>query len=109
MVRFLTSLCFFFLKLCPQLFTAISCIYLCNVFGGESLSESSICLCDDDNDIEMALACSHAFLPAITSSSMRAAVDTNLSHFTITYDEVRNVSETAATDEALDIIRSILK
>lgn len=37
------------------------------------LSQRSICLCDDDNDLEMALACWKAYLPSVTSVSMAQA------------------------------------
>jgi hypothetical protein len=35
-----------------------------------------VCLCDDDNDLEMALACRRAYLPSVSSDSIaRANVD----------------------------------
>lgn len=46
------------------------------------LKNHCICLCDDDNDIEMALACHHAFLPSIASDSMRQTVIANPTQFT---------------------------
>ena len=35
------------------------------------LDTHAYCLCDDDNDIEMALACKFAYLPSVTSESIR--------------------------------------
>ena len=37
------------------------------------LSKHAICICDDDNDLEMALACRRAYLPSLTSSSIEQA------------------------------------
>lgn len=82
-----------------------SCAYLAqHKFGSQlsDLSRRSICLCDDDNDIEMALACSHAFVPAYSSESMRETIQANSAKFTTTFSP--DVSETAATEAALDLI-----
>jgi len=38
---------------------------------------------DDDNDIELALAVSRAYLPSITSESMREMVNIYPDHFTV--------------------------
>jgi hypothetical protein len=47
------------------------------------LNDYCICLCDDDNDIEMAVACRHAFLPSVASDRMRRTVQTHASHCTV--------------------------
>ena len=49
------------------------------------LSKHSICLCDDDNDLEMALACQHAYLPDISSQSMMDITQKYPKHFTIPF------------------------
>ena len=49
------------------------------------LSNHAICLCDDDNDLEMALACGHAYLPSVSSESMQETVDWFPDHFTTTF------------------------
>lgn len=59
-------------------------------------------ICDDDNDIEMALACGHAYLPSMTSDSMMLTVQTNSDHFTVACSD--GVSGTDATDAALRAI-----
>eukprot|EP00531_Pseudo-nitzschia_arenysensis_P004155 CAMPEP_0116132338 /NCGR_PEP_ID=MMETSP0329-20121206/9491_1 /TAXON_ID=697910 /ORGANISM="Pseudo-nitzschia arenysensis, Strain B593" /LENGTH=477 /DNA_ID=CAMNT_0003626839 /DNA_START=52 /DNA_END=1482 /DNA_ORIENTATION=+ len=72
------------------------------------LSNHSVCMCDDDNDLEMALACQHAYLPDISSKSMSATVSKFPDHFTTTfsesYDESMTVKETDASDLALSMI-----
>jgi hypothetical protein len=78
-----------------------SCRYLAEVFGGSPsiLSRRCVCLCDDDNDIDMALACLHAYIPSVSSESMAKTLEENPSHFTIT--EQGDVRETLATEAAL--------
>jgi hypothetical protein len=49
------------------------------------LSKHAICLCDDDNDLEMALACQHAYLPDISSQSMMDITQKYPKHFTIPF------------------------
>jgi hypothetical protein len=71
-----------------------SCQYLAELWMKDSnhvppkttidlLKEHCICLCDDDNDIAMALACRHAFLPSVTSDSMRKVVQSNPNQCTV--------------------------
>ena len=48
----------------------------------EFVSHHALCLCDDDNDVEMALACHHAYLPDIASQSMRETIRHYPRHFT---------------------------
>jgi len=49
------------------------------------LSKHAICICDDDNDLEMAMACSHAYLPSIGAKTMKEIVSRQPSHFTQTF------------------------
>jgi hypothetical protein len=58
-------------------------------------------LCDDDNDIEMALACLHAYIPATSSESMVEVIRDNKSKFTVTASED---DSTKATEKALYLI-----
>jgi hypothetical protein len=81
-----------------------SCEYIAQSLGEYKLAENCVCLCDDDNDMEMADACEHAYLPTISSSTMleRVTKSANHEHYTCTETEV--VRETAATEAALDIV-----
>jgi len=74
-----------------------------------TLPENAVCMCDDDNDLEMALACSHAYLPSVTSSSMAHTVRENEGKLTVTEDISKGLLETTATDEALRIILARVK
>lgn len=76
------------------------------------LARHAVCMCDDDNDLEMALACQHAYLPDIASDSMRETIAKFPDHFTTTFrnekssDEIEEdvVQETDASDLALSLI-----
>jgi hypothetical protein len=75
------------------------------------LSSHSVCLCDDDNDIEMALACSHAYLPSISSIRMKDTVEQHPKHFTVTFENTQqhnhttdSIDYTLATEKALLLI-----
>jgi len=71
------------------------------------LKTSCVCLCDDDNDLEMASACNHAYIPSITSTSMKRVIDTNPSQFSVTCDTSENEDVGAmvkATEDALSLI-----
>ena len=59
-------------------------------------------MCDDDNDIEMARACKHAFLPSLTSESMVESVGKDPDHYTVTCND--NREGTKATDAAIQAI-----
>jgi hypothetical protein len=48
------------------------------------LAKHAVCLCDDDNDLEMALACQHAYIPGISSKSMAETIGKNPTRFTVT-------------------------
>ena len=64
--------------------------------------DGAVCLCDDDNDLEMALACSHAYLPSIGSESMQRTVDANPDKITKAFDD--DTKGTNATERALDLV-----
>jgi hypothetical protein len=66
------------------------------------LSLESVCICDDDNDIEMALACSHSYVPAATSDSMAKTLRENPNQFTQTFQQ--GITSTAATEVALQLV-----
>lgn len=48
------------------------------------LASTAVCWCDDDNDLDMALACRHVFVPSVSSASMAAVIQTYPDHFTNT-------------------------
>ena len=89
-----------------------ACHYLATKFtangGDDLLSKAAVCICDDDNDTEMALACRHAFIPGITSESMQQTIDDNPGKFTVTEDATRNIVETTATEEALTKVLAMI-
>ena len=76
------------------------------------LARHAVCMCDDDNDLEMALACQHAYLPDIASDSMRETIAKFPDHFTTTFRNEKSrgeneedvVQETDASDLALSLI-----
>jgi hypothetical protein len=101
------------------------CAYLAQRFLGKNsndderahsssslLKNRAFCLCDDDNDIEMALACRTAFLPSVTSETIRkrlemqSADDGMQQHgrLVVTEDVEEGVVETRATERALEMI-----
>mmetsp|Transcript_6765 Transcript_6765/g.8839 ORF Transcript_6765/g.8839 Transcript_6765/m.8839 type:complete len:389 (+) Transcript_6765:46-1212(+) len=84
------------------------CVYLCKKFcskeGAPDLSSRAICLCDDDNDSEMALACQHAYVPGITSQSMAEIVQKNPNQITVTGKPATSAEGTVATEAALELV-----
>ncbi len=72
--------------------------------GNLLLAEKAVCMCDDDNDLEMATACSRAFIPSITSQSMQDAIRKQPSHFILTEKKDAQIIETAATEAAINLI-----
>lgn len=102
------SIIFLFLILTDSLNSTIqlanSCQYLANELG-YSLAKESVCICDDDNDIEMALACSHSYIPSLTSKTMVGTLRRNQSNFTQTFGP--DISSTAATEAALELIHDM--
>jgi hypothetical protein len=70
--------------------------------GKEILASSSICICDDDNDIPLAMACRKAFLPTISSTSIKALVDSRgEDRMVVTEDIPTGIIGYLATEEAL--------
>ncbi|KAL3791631.1 hypothetical protein ACHAW5_000627 [Stephanodiscus triporus] len=79
--------------------------------GGQrsvSLKTHAYCMCDDDNDIEMAVACRAAYLPSVTSESMRALAandDGDDSYSMIVAEDAsKGIIESLATEAALEAI-----
>ncbi|CAB9504674.1 expressed unknown protein [Seminavis robusta] len=70
------------------------------------LSKHCVCLCDDDNDLEMALACQHAFIPGISSTSMANVIGKHPHHFSQTGGKHSNdgIEGTIATEQALSLV-----
>ena len=73
-----------------------------------SLKTHAYCMCDDDNDAEMAVACRAAYLPSVTSESMRALAtnrDDDVDHSIIVVEDAsRGVVGCIATEAALEAI-----
>lgn len=65
------------------------------------LLKQAICLCDDDNDLEMASACGSVFLPSVSSQSMAEAAKQNPDKIFITENEQERIIGTTATEHAL--------
>ena len=82
-----------------------SCEYLAMKLTGTKLSEHSVCMGDDDNDIEMALACRHAFIPTVTSTTMADTIAAHPEHFTA----ISGFEDTVATEKAIQEILNTLK
>jgi len=68
-----------------------------------SLKTHACCLCDDDNDVEMALACGKAYLPSVTSESIQKLVSEN-GHMIVTENVDEGKVESFATEAALEMI-----
>jgi hydroxymethylpyrimidine pyrophosphatase-like HAD family hydrolase len=73
--------------------------YLMEKFGGHIDGTDSVFMCDDDNDIELAKAVSKAYLPSITSDSMRQLAETHPGKFV-----VASKKSVWATEEILQIL-----
>ncbi len=92
----------------------LSCEYLADKFinnkdmsafvsgQNENLLESCICLCDDDNDLEMAAACGKVFLPSVTSDSMKEAANQSPGKFIVTENEAEGIIEMQSTETSLN-------
>jgi len=84
------------------------CDYLLRKFFGDhdeamSLKSHALCLCDDDNDVEMALACRKAYIPSITSESMQKLASENRDMI-VTENVEEGKVESLATEAALEMI-----
>jgi len=87
--------------------TLQSCQYLAEKYCPDAddetvLLDHAVCLCDDDNDVEMASACRHAYIPAVTSENMSSLIDKNPTHFSVT--DRSKTHGTAASEAALVLI-----
>lgn len=85
-----------------------SCQYLAGKFfpGIQTdilLSTRSVCLCDDDNDLEMALACQHAYIPDVSSTSMSEMISKHSDHFTKTCSDGQE-GTVASSEMALSLV-----
>ena len=73
-----------------------------------SLKSHALCMCDDDNDIEMALACRAAYLPSVTSESVQRLVDSLRGSpdkkLVVTEDVENGIIETRSTEAALELV-----
>jgi len=65
----------------------------------------ALCLCDDDNDLEMALACRHAYVPSVTSDSMRDTAKKNPKRITVTSGPGGVFTGPKATERALNLVK----
>lgn len=72
--------------------------------GNDLLSEYAVCICDDDNDLEMAMACSKAYLPSVTSESMATAAKAHPEQIHVTEKKEDGIVGVAATEKALKLI-----
>lgn len=59
-------------------------------------ADQAVCMCDDDNDLEMAAYVSHAYLPGMSAASVREAVAKDPSRFSVS-----SVDGVEGTHEAL--------
>ena len=88
------------------LFVKHSCSYLSEKYGVNMRTES-VCLVDDDNDMELAVACLHAFIPGMASISVVENMMKYPKQFTQTFVPGR-IEMTKATDAALEnILRNV--
>lgn len=87
--------------------TTNSCEYLArrlmeiSEIDDDEILNSCICLCDDDNDLDMAAGCGKVFLPSVTSESMARTANASPEKFIITENKPESIIETKATEEAL--------
>jgi len=74
-----------------------------------SLKTNAYFLCDDDNDIELAMACIAAYLPSVTSESIRTFATTKNSSLIIMEDTSKGIVESRATEAALEAIIEVVE
>jgi hypothetical protein len=74
-----------------------------------SLKTNAYFLCDDDNDIELAMACIAAYLPSVTSESIRALATTKNSSLIIMEDASKGIVDSFATEAALEAIIEVVE
>ena len=80
-----------------------------DITDNDILMQRALCVCDDDNDLEMASACGRVFLPSVSSESMAEAARLNPEKIIITESRDDNVVETLATERALFEAMKLLK
>jgi hypothetical protein len=93
-------------------FVLASCLYLAAKFfpcddtkeAEHLLKDHAVCLCDDDNDLEMALTCGHAYIPEVSSSSMKQIMDIYPEHFTQTGGEGVELNGPDSSEAALLLV-----
>jgi hypothetical protein len=73
-----------------------------------SLKTHAYFICDDDNDIELAMACIAAYLPSVTSESIRTLATTK-SSLIIVENASKGIVESRATEAALEAIIEVLE
>ena len=71
--------------------------HLCALWGARL--DEAVFLCDDDNDVELAQAVSHAFVVGLTAASLAQAVQAAPQRFTLA-----QAKGTAASEEALQLV-----
>jgi hypothetical protein len=74
-----------------------------------SLKTNAYFLCDDDNDIELAMACIAAYLPSVTSESIRTLATTENSSLIIMEDTSKGIVDSFATEAALEAIIEVVE
>jgi hypothetical protein len=72
------------------------------------VSKHAVCLCDDDNDLEMAMACRRAFIPEITSLTLQAAIDAYPTQFTVTARREGNGDDHRSGIDAVEAALSLI-
>ena len=91
-----------------RFFICFRCQYLIDekFHGVGTLSDNCIFLCDDDNDIELATSCSFAFLPSLSSDSIKQVARTHPERIIVATGmmEGENQGTTRATDTLLQTI-----
>ena len=91
-----------------------SCQYLAEKFCPDSnedsvLHDHAVCICDDDNDVEMASACRHAYIPSISSENMSALIEKFPDHFSLTGGKKSKAHGTTSSEIALSMILTRLE
>lgn len=85
----------------------LSCQFLAKKFcpgldAATLLSDHAVCLCDDDNDVQMAEACLHAYIPEVSAENMAAMIEQHPDHYTLTGGP--KISGPSASEAALKLI-----
>lgn len=70
-----------------------------DIFASGQRIKRTVALCDDDNDIELAMSLDHAYIPCITSEKLRLVIHHHPDHFTVS----KHIGTMAAEDMLLAI------